>query len=85
MEALRKMSLKTVAPAFVNKGRIRAGADADLVVFDPETVLDTATFQEPARFSVGISYVMVDGTFVVKEGTIVEGVAPGRGLRRPVH
>lgn len=90
MEALRKMSLmparrlETVAPAFANKGRIRTGADADLVVFDPETVLDTATFQEPARFSVGISYVMVEGTFVVKEGTIVEGVAPGRGLRRPV-
>ena len=91
MEALRKMSLmparrlETVAPAFANKGRIRAGADGDLVVFDPETVLDTATFQEPARFSVGISYVMVDGTFVVKEGTVVEGVAPERGLRRPVH
>ncbi len=90
MEALRKMTLmparrlETVAPAFESKGRLRPGADADLVVFDPETVLDVATFAEPAQFSEGIRYVMVLGTFVVREGSLVAGVAPGVGIRRPI-
>jgi dihydroorotase len=90
MEALRKMSLmparrlEAVVPAFARKGRIRVGTDADIVVFDPGTVLDIATFQEAAQFSAGIHHVMVGGTFVVRAGELVEGVAPGKGIRRRV-
>jgi N-acyl-D-aspartate/D-glutamate deacylase len=63
------------------KGRIRVGADADLVVFDPQTVNDRATYRQPALPSSGISYVIVNGTVVVRDGHLVEDVAPGRPLR----
>jgi N-acyl-D-aspartate/D-glutamate deacylase len=83
MDALRKM---TVMPADrihqPNKGRIKVGADADITVFDPSRVIDRATFENPAQYSEGIPYVLVGGVFVVKNGAVETGVAPGRGLRR---
>jgi dihydroorotase len=84
MDALRKM---TVMPAdrlgLKAKGRIAVGADADIAVFDPARVIDHATFDKPAQYSEGIPYVLVGGVFVVKDGAVVDGVAPGRGVRRP--
>lgn len=88
MEAIRKMTLMPArrleddAPAFALKGRIRVGAHADVTVFDPATVIDVATFAEPAQYSAGIEHVLVLGEFVVRGGRLVEGVAPGVGLRR---
>jgi len=83
MDALRKMSLMPAERLGVqSKGRLQVGADADIAVFDPEHVIDRATFDKPAQYSEGISYVLVGGAFVVKNGQIVDGVAPGRGLRR---
>jgi hypothetical protein len=83
MDAVRKM---TVMPAdrlgLKSKGRIAVGADADLAVFDPEKVTDRATFENPAQYSEGIQYVVVNGTLVVNGGGLVSGVAPGRGVRR---
>jgi len=90
MTALRKMTLMPAqrlekrAPVFQNKGRIRVGADADITVFDPNTILDKATFEEPLQFSAGISWVFVNGVAVIKEGKTVEGVFPGRGERAPI-
>ncbi|MEO8368213.1 MAG: amidohydrolase family protein [Candidatus Solibacter sp.] len=82
-DAVRKM---TVMPAdrlgLKNKGRIAIGADADLAIFDPARVTDRATFDKPAQYSEGIQYVMVNGTLVVKGGELVEGVTPGRGIKR---
>jgi len=83
MEALRKM---TLAPAerlaMPGKGRIAVGTDADLAVFDPARVTDRATFENPAQYSEGMVYVLVNGVPVVRDGKLVDGVAPGRGLRR---
>jgi dihydroorotase len=83
MEALRKM---TLAPAdrlgVASKGRIAVGADADLAVFDPARVTDRATFENAAQYSEGMVYVLVNGVPVVRNGSLLEGVAPGRGLRR---
>jgi N-acyl-D-aspartate/D-glutamate deacylase len=83
MEALRKM---TLAPAdrlgVASKGRIAVGADADLAVFDPARVTDRATFENAAQYSEGMVYVLVNGVPVVRNGSLVDGVAPGRGLRR---
>jgi dihydroorotase len=87
MDALRKMTimpaqrLETRVPVMRNKGRVRAGADADLAIFDPETVTDTADFGDKASYSTGFRYVLVAGVPVVAEGTLVAGVAPGRAVR----
>jgi dihydroorotase len=83
MDALRKM---TLLPAdrlgLRNKGRIAVGADADITVFDPERVTDRATFDNPAEYSEGIEYVLVNGVAVVNGGKLEEGKLPGRGVRR---
>ncbi|MBL8232301.1 MAG: amidohydrolase family protein [Bryobacterales bacterium] len=90
-DAIRKMSLmpaqrlEKYVPAMKNKGRIRVGADADLAIFDADKVLDLSTFQKPAVPSQGIPYVVVNGTPVVSEGKIVEGVHPGKAVRAAVR
>jgi dihydroorotase len=90
MIALRKMTLMPAqrlekrAPMFKDKGRIRVGADADITVFDPSRVIDKATFEEPLQNSEGISFVLVNGVPVVKDGRLVEGVFPGRAARAPI-
>lgn len=82
MDALRKMSLLPAEMLRMpNKGRLQTGADADITIFDPERVIDKATFENPAQYSEGIPYVMVNGVWVVKNSRIQEGVFPGRGLR----
>jgi dihydroorotase len=88
MEALRKMSylpaarLEKAVPMMARKGRVRVGADADLIVFDPERVIDRATFEEPSRYSEGIRHVLVNGQPVVRDEALVDGAKPGRGVRR---
>ena len=67
-----------------NKGRLQAGADADLVVFDPQTVIDRSTFERPAEYSAGFRLVLVGGTTVVKEGQLENAVAPGQAIRAPL-
>jgi len=90
MTALRKMTLMPAqrlekrAPMFKVKGRIRVGADADITVFDPDRVIDKATYEEPLQYSRGIQSVLVNGVPVVKDGQLVEGVFPGRAARAPV-
>jgi N-acyl-D-aspartate/D-glutamate deacylase len=87
MEALRKMSLMPAemlersTPAAHKKGRLQEGADADIVVFDPATIGDRATFQKPMEPSVGVHYLLVAGTVIVDDGKIVSDVYPGRALR----
>jgi dihydroorotase len=86
MEALRKMTLmpaerlQAVVPEMARKGRIEVGADADLTVFDPDKVIDKATFENAAQYSTGIQDVMVGGVFVLRDDKFVEGVYPGVGL-----
>ncbi len=72
--------LERLAPAFVNKGRMQEGADADVTIFDPATIIDRATYQNPYQPSDGIHYVIVNGTVVVRDRQFVEGVHPGRRI-----
>lgn len=66
------------------RGAVEAGAIADLVVVDPETVTDTATYEAPRAAAVGIDDVFVGGIRVLAEGELT-GALPGRGLRRVAH
>ena len=89
MDAIRKMALmpaqrlESIAPAFKKKGRASARADADLMVFDPETVIDRATYKEPTLPPEGMHHVLVNGVPVVRNGVVQEGISPGRGVRAP--
>lgn len=64
-----------------NKGRLRPGADADVVVFDPNTVIDKGTYSDPARPPWGIHYVIVNGSIVLENGIVAEDRRPGRAVR----
>ncbi len=86
MEALRKMTLLPAqrmgfVPMMQRKGRIQEGMDADITIFDPETVRDRATYQDPMRPSMGIVHVLVAGTAVVVDGVLQEDAYPGQGIR----
>ena len=89
MDALRKMTLlpaETLAsstPAARRKGRLQDGADADIVVFDAGTVTDRSTFEKPMEPSLGVRYLLVEGTVVVDEGKVVPDAFPGRALLGP--
>lgn len=89
MEAIRKMTLmpaqvlESSTPAGRRKGRLQEGADADIVVFDPKTIQDKATFEKPMEPSTGVHFLVVAGTVVIDEGRMVPNVYPGRALLGP--
>lgn len=85
--ALRKMTIQPVlrlqpgAPALKTKGRLSPGMDADITVFDPSTVADRSTFQNPRQFSTGILHVLVNGVPVVQDGKLrIESRGPGQPI-----
>jgi N-acyl-D-amino-acid deacylase len=80
-EAVRKMtSLAASRVGLMDRGILRPGAFADIAVFDPKTIHDTATFADPMHYSVGVRYVFVNGRPVVWDGTITDE-RPGRPVR----
>ena len=80
-EAVRKMtSLPANCFGLKDRGVLQPGSYADLVIFDPETISDTATFENPIRSAQGIEQVMVNGRAVWKDGEHT-GERPGRALR----
>jgi N-acyl-D-amino-acid deacylase len=80
-EAIRKMTGAAAARLGLRqRGTIRDGNFADLVVFDPATVRSNATYDEPRRFPTGIDHVIVNGRLVVDDGSHT-GAMPGRGIR----
>jgi dihydroorotase len=87
MDALRRASLapaqrlEAFTPQMKHKGRLQVGADADIDVFDPATVIDKATFQKPAQYSQGFHYVLVGGVPVVRDGKLDESTLPGQPIR----
>ena len=86
MTAIEKMTLlpakrlENIAPSMRFKGRIQVGADADITIFNPNTIVDKATFEKGLEFSAGIEYVMVNGTFILKNGKTVSNFFPGQAV-----
>jgi N-acyl-D-aspartate/D-glutamate deacylase len=86
MDAIRKMSLmpaermEKASRAARRKGRLQEGADADVVVFDPRTIVDRATYQLPMEASVGMRFVVVNGTLLIDQGKLVPYTFPGRAF-----
>jgi N-acyl-D-aspartate/D-glutamate deacylase len=88
MDALRKMTLMPAqrlearVPAMAQKGRVRVGADADLIIFDPTTVIDRSTYEDATIPATGIPFVIVGGQVAV-DGGQVTAARGGRAIRAP--
>ena len=86
MDAVAKMTLlparvlEGYSPAFAHKGRIRVGTDADITVFDLDTIQDNATFKNPYQPSSGIAHVIVAGQFALRDGQLLEDSFPGQRI-----
>lgn len=86
MDAIRKMSLMPAqmlersTPEARYKGRLQEGADADVVVFDPQTISDRSTYDKPMEPSVGVRELVVGGTLLIDDGKMLDGVFPGRAI-----
>ena len=86
MTAIRKMTLlpaqrlEGIAPMMKSKGRIQKGMDADITIFNPDTIIDKATFEHGPVFSEGVEYVLVNGVVALENGKTVVGVFPGKAI-----
>lgn len=80
MTLLPAKRLENIAPMMRFKGRIQVGADADITIFNPNTIIDKATFEKGLEFSAGIEYVMVNGTVILKNGKTVSNIFPGQAV-----
>jgi len=78
MTLLPTRRLEGIAPMMHYKGRIQVGADADITIFNPSTVIDKATFEEGLAFSEGIVYVIVNGVIALRNGKTIDNVFPGQ-------
>lgn len=89
-DAVRRSSLipaqilEPAVPAMRRKGRIQVGADADIIVFDAATVTDNATYVRSSP-STGFAHVLVNGEFVVRDGSLIVSARPGRAIRSGDH
>ena len=84
-EAIRKMTSKAADRVHLaDRGLLRPGMMADITVFDPATIRDVSTFDDPKHYATGVRHVFVNGTRVVSDGAIT-AERPGRPLRGPGH
>ena len=74
-------SLPATVVGLADRGAIRPGAFADIVIFDPAAVRDAATYAEPQKLAEGVSDVLVNGVLVRRDGKFTDA-APGRVLRK---
>ena len=82
-EAVRKMtSLAAQRVGLTRRGLLAPGMFADVVIFDPTTVADRATFERPQQLSTGVRFVFVNGVAVIDDGVETRAL-PGRALRGP--
>lgn len=89
-EALRKMclmpaqTLENFVPQMKKKGRLQEGMDADIVIFDPETISDVGTYIAPNQPAVGVQSLLVNGTQIIADSELILDASPGQPIRRQV-
>jgi dihydroorotase/N-acyl-D-amino-acid deacylase len=84
-EAIRKFSaLPAQRMRLTDRGVLKRGLWADVVVFDPATIADRSTFSSPNQLAVGMRWVLVNGVPVIDEGKMT-GAKPGAALRGPAY
>lgn len=84
-DAVRKMtSLAAQRVGLADRGILKAGMYADITVFDPNTIIDVSTYEDPSHTSTGVAYVFVNGVAVIDEGRLTRAL-PGRALRGPAY
>jgi N-acyl-D-glutamate deacylase len=87
-EALRKMTLmpaqtlENFVPQMKKKGRLQEGMDADIVIFDPETISDVGTYIAPNQPAVGVQSLLVNGTQIIADSELILDASPGQPIRR---
>src|SRR5262249_38325993 len=82
-EAVRKMTSKAAARVhLVDRGVLRPGMKADVTIFDPATIRDRSTFEDPKHYATGVRHVIVNGRRVLADGAMT-AERPGRPLRGP--
>src|SRR5690606_18789498 len=87
MDAIKKVSylpakrMESAAPQMRYKGRIEIGADADITIFNPNTIIDKATVKDTSKPSIGVEYVIINGIIVKNKDGIVKGVHPGKPIK----
>jgi N-acyl-D-amino-acid deacylase len=80
-EGVRKLTSQAAARAnLLDRGVLRAGMKADVIIFDPSAIIDRATFEDPHHFSEGVTDVLVNGTPVLRDGKMT-GALPGKSIR----
>ena len=77
-------TMEGFVPQMKKKGRIQIGMDADIVVFDPNTIADVGTYADPNHPAVGVSTVIVNGVLVGENEKLITSAGPGQAIRRPV-
>jgi N-acyl-D-glutamate deacylase len=77
--------LEGFVPQMKKKGRLQEGMDADIVVFDPETIRDVGTYEKPNQPAVGVQTLLVNGVPVVAGGELILDATPGLPIRRAVR
>jgi N-acyl-D-amino-acid deacylase len=83
-DAVRKMtSLSAIKVGIRDRGLLRAGLFADITIFDPDKIIDKATYEQPLQYAEGVPYVIVNGQLVIDQGNHT-GARPGRALRHAV-
>ena len=87
-QAINKMSLmpaktlESYVPQMKKKGRLQAGMDADIVIFDLNKIEAVGTYAEPYHAAKGVKYLLVAGNFVIKNEKLIESASPGEAIRR---
>ena len=81
MTILPAKRLEKRVPALTKKGRLQMGADADITIFDPATVSDQSTIDNPAQMAKGVEYVLVMGQLVKEGDTFHHDVRPGLPIK----